>query len=268
MPNTTRQLITPARHLFTNEHEATVEVFHNDQVWQAEAADVSKNHLSIFCEDCPPLEKNEKIDLIKVSIFGQTFEFTQLTMIKRESTQGRKIRLVLRSQKDEETSRLLWQLSYVLRQNGKANAKVKYDEFTLPKIPARGLYTEDARLERLQYVRDNTDAKLERVAENTFEAKALVSNIEAFIGSVEIPVGIAGPLHIKGGHADGLFYAPMATTEGALLASATRGATALSRSGGVNVRVIGQRMLRVPVFVLTDLNSALFFAEWVKDHYA
>jgi hypothetical protein len=74
MPNTTRQLITPARHLFTNEHEATVEVFHNDQVWQAEAADVSKNHLSIFCEDCSPLEKNEKIDLIKVSIFGQTFE--------------------------------------------------------------------------------------------------------------------------------------------------------------------------------------------------
>ncbi|MGK0249597.1 MAG: hydroxymethylglutaryl-CoA reductase (NADPH) [Oleispira sp.] len=268
MTNTTRQLITPARHLFMNEHEATVEVFHNDQVWQAEAADVSKNHLSIFCEDCSPLEKNEKIDLIKVSIFGQTFEFTQLTMIKRESIQGRKVRLVLRSQKDEDTSRLLWQLSYVLRQNGKANTKVKYDEFTLPKIPARGLYTEDARLERLQYVRDNTDAKLERVAENTFEAKALVSNIEAFIGSVEIPVGIAGPLHIKGGHADGLFYAPMATTEGALLASATRGATALSRSGGVNVRVIGQRMLRVPVFVLIDLNAALFFAEWVKDHYA
>jgi hydroxymethylglutaryl-CoA reductase (NADPH) len=267
MPNTTRQLITPARHLFTNEHEATVEVFHNDQVWQAEAADVSKNHLSILCEACSLLESNEKIDLIKVIIFGQTFEFTQLTMIKRESTQGRKERLVLRSQKDEETSRLLWQLSYVLRQNGKANAKIKYDEFTLPKIPARGLYTEDARLERLQYVRDNTDAKLERVAENTFEAKSLVSNIEAFIGSVEIPVGIAGPLHIKGGHADGLFYAPMATTEGALLASATRGATALSRSGGVNVRVIGQRMLRVPVFVLTDLNSALFFAEWVKDHY-
>jgi len=268
MPHTTRQLITPARHLFTDEHDVTVEVFHNGQIWQAEAADVSKNHLSIFCENCSPLEKNEKIDLIKVKIFDQTFEFTQLTMIKRESTKGRKVRLVLRSKKDEETSRLLWQLSYVLRQNGKVNAKVKYNEFTLPKIPARGLYTEDARLERLKYVRDNTGAKLERVAENTFEAKALVSNIEAFIGSVEIPVGIAGPLHIKGSHADGLFYAPMATTEGALLASATRGATALSRSGGVNVRVIGQRMLRVPVFVLSDLDSALFFSEWVKDHYA
>ncbi len=50
----------------------------------------------------------------------------------------------------------------------------------------------------------------------------------------------------------------MATTEGALLASATRGATALSRSGGVNVRVIGQRMLRAPVLVLFDLASALF----------
>lgn len=264
----TQQLITPARHLFSADHEATVEVRHNGNIWQAEAADVSKDHLSIFCEKCSPLETNEKIDLVQVILFGQTFEFTQLTLIKRESTQSRKVRLVLRNDMDEETSRLLWQLSYVLRQNGKTATQVSYDEFSLPKVPARGLYTEDARLERLQYVRDNTDAKLERVAETTLEAKALVSNIEALVGSVEIPVGIAGPLHIKGGHADGLFYAPMATTEGALLASATRGATALSRSGGVNVRVIGQRMLRVPVFVLTDLNSALFFAEWVKDHYS
>lgn len=133
MPHSTRQLITPARHLFTDEHDVVVEVFHNDNIWQAEAADVSKNHLSIFCEDCSQLERKEKIDLIKVKIFDQTFEFTQLTMIKRESTKGRKVRLVLRNQKDEETSRLLWQLSYVLRQNGQVNTQVKYDEFTLPK---------------------------------------------------------------------------------------------------------------------------------------
>lgn len=268
MTSTTQQFITPARHIFSKENEAKVDVRHCGNTWQAEAADVSKNHLSIFCEQCSPLVAGETIELVQVSIFGQVFEFTELTLIKRESAQGRKVRLVLRNDNDEETSRLLWQLSYVLRQNGKTATDKKYDEFTLPKIPARGLYTEEARLERLQYVRDNTDAKLERIAETTLEAKALVSNIEALVGSVEIPVGIAGPLHIKGGHADGLFYAPMATTEGALLASATRGATALSRSGGVNVRVIGQRMLRVPVFVLTDLNSALFFAEWVKDHYA
>jgi len=268
MTSTTRQFITPARHMFSKENEAKVEVRHKGEVWQAEAADVSKNHLSIFCEQCSSLVTDEKIEYVRVNVFGNTFEFTELTLIKRESSQGRRVRLVLRNDNDEETSRLLWQLSYVLRQNGKAATDIKYDEFTLPKIPARGLYTEEARLERLQFVRNNTDAKLERIAETTLEAKALVSNIEALVGSVEIPVGIAGPLHIKGGHADGLFYAPMATTEGALLASATRGATALSRSGGVNVRVIGQRMLRVPVFVLTDLNSALFFAEWVKDHYA
>jgi NADP-dependent 3-hydroxy-3-methylglutaryl-CoA reductase len=264
-----KQLITQARYLFTPEHEAKVEIRHGGNIWQAEAADVSKNHLSIICEQCSALESNEQIDFVQVTVLEQTFDFSQLTLIKREvSKNGRKIRLVLRNDTDEETSRLLWQLSYVLRQQRVQGNELSYDEFTLPKVPARGLYTEEARLDRLQYVRDNTDAKMERVAETTLEAKALVSNIEALIGSVEIPVGIAGPLHIKGGHADGLFYAPMATTEGALLASATRGATALSRSGGVNVRVIGQRMLRVPVFVLTDLNSALFFAEWVKDHYA
>ena len=268
MNASTKQLITPARHLFLPEHDAIVTVKHGLDTWQAQAIDVSKDHLSISCEQCS-LAIKEKIDSVKVSMYGQEFEFTQLTLIKnKENIKGRKGQLVLRNNRDKETSRLLWQLSYLLRQNGKTNKTIKYDEFTLPKVPARGLYTEEARLERLQYARDNTDATLERVAETTLEAKALVSNIEALIGSVEIPVGIAGPLHIKGGHADGLFYAPMATTEGALLASATRGATALSRSGGVNVRVIGQRMLRVPVFVLTDLNSAMFFSEWVKDHYS
>lgn len=266
--NATKQLITPARHLFSAEQGAHVEVHHQGQTWQAEAVDVSKDHFAISCQQCAPLVNDEIIDLVKVVLFDQVFEFTKLTLIKREDhSKSKKTRLVLRNEKDPETSRLLWQLSYLLRQNGKTTAPIKYDEFNLPKVPARGLYTEEARLERLQYVRDNTDANLDAVANTTLEAKALVSNIEALIGSVEIPVGIAGPLHIKGGHANGLFYAPMATTEGALLASATRGATALSRSGGVNVRVIGQRMLRVPVFVLSDLNSALFFAEWVKDHY-
>jgi hydroxymethylglutaryl-CoA reductase (NADPH) len=269
MTNSGQRLITSARYVFSTEHCATVKIQHGEQVWEAEASDVSKNHLSLTCDPCDVLKENEVIDLVQVNLFGQNYEFNQLALFKHELTNnGRKVRLVLRNENDDETSRLLWQLSYVLRQNSNESSEKRYDEFSLPKIPARGLYTEDARLERLQYIRDNTDASLDRVAETTLDAKALVSNIEALIGSVEIPVGIAGPLHIKGGHANGLFYAPMATTEGALLASATRGATALSRSGGVNVRVIGQRMLRVPIFVLTDLNSALFFGEWVKDHYA
>lgn len=264
-----KKLVTSPRHVFTSDHVAQLFIHCQGIIKEGQALDVSKDHIAIACEQCIDVTVGETVEQIKLTLNGKTFELHSLTVIKKEALENNKgIRIVLRNEDDEETSRVLWQISYELRQDGHGNQAISYDDITLPKVPARGLYTEDARQERLAYIRENTDAKLDRVADTTLEAKALVSNIEALVGSVEIPVGIAGPLHIKGGHADGLFYAPMATTEGALLASATRGATALSRSGGVNVRVIGQRMLRVPVFVLTDLNSAIFFSEWVKDHYA
>ena len=47
----------------------------------------------------------------------------------------------------------------------------------------------------------------------------LRGNIENFIGFSRIPVGIIGPLRINGLYARGDFYIPLATTEGALVAS-------------------------------------------------
>jgi len=137
----------------------------------------------------------------------------------------------------------------------------------LPKIPGRGQYDEEGKKSRLDFIRTQTSGSLEQVAQHSFEPKKLIGNIESFIGSVEIPVGIAGPLLVKGQHVEGLVYIPMATTEGALVTSAIRGATVVSRSGGVTARVLGQRMIRVPLFILTDLNVALLFAQWIKNHY-
>ncbi len=160
----------------------------------------------------------------------------------------------------------LWALAYALR--CQLPAAPAFNESNLPKVPARGLYTEEARQERLAFAREMTGASLAEVACTRLDPRKLVSNIEAFIGSVEIPVGLAGPLHIRGREAQGLFYAPLATSEGALVASATRGATALSRSGGVSTRVLGQRMMRVPLFAFASMNQALFFADWVKAQQA
>ncbi len=169
---------------------------------------------------------------------------------------------------DRENASCLWQVLYHIHsQHGEREKQVTYDALTLPKVPARGVYTEEARLERLAFIRENTQAELKAVEQNSFDANKLMSNIEAFIGSVEIPVGVAGPLQINGQNVNGLMYAPMATSEGALVASATRGATVLSRCGGVNTKVLGQRMLRVPVFVLSNMQDALFFANWIESHF-
>ena len=136
----------------------------------------------------------------------------------------------------------------------------------LPKIPARGIYSEQARQERLDFMRSHSGHALKHLAQIDLMAEKLTGNIENLMGAVEVPVGLAGPLLCRGDKARGVFYLPMATSEGALVASATRGATAISRAQGVTTRVIQQRMLRVPLFVLSDMHGAFRFASWIRDH--
>jgi len=56
-------------------------------------------------------------------------------------------------------------------------------------------------------------------------------NIENFIGTVKLPLGLAGPLRINGLFAQGDYYVPLATTEAALVASLSRGARLISEAG-------------------------------------
>jgi NADP-dependent 3-hydroxy-3-methylglutaryl-CoA reductase len=133
------------------------------------------------------------------------------------------------------------------------------------KIPGRGLHTEAARLQRLQYVREETGTELPEMDNFSLQADQLTGNIENLIGSVELPVGIAGPLVIHGAKAKGTFYLPMATSEGALVASTARGATVISCSGGVTARVLRQQMIRVPLFILSNMQDAMLFADIVRE---
>jgi NADP-dependent 3-hydroxy-3-methylglutaryl-CoA reductase len=137
---------------------------------------------------------------------------------------------------------------------------------SIPKIPARGVATEEARLARLAFARQISGAELPLMDRTSLRADRLTKNVEAFIGSIEIPVGLAGPLLFRGQYAEGLILAPLATTEGALVASVTRGATALTRAGGVTTRVLRQVMNRTPVFVFRDLAGAALFARWIEHH--
>src|SRR5262245_38102542 len=103
-------------------------------------------------------------------------------------------------------------------------------------IPGRGLYTEEARRSRLDWLRARTGAALASVGATTLDARTLTGNVENFVGSVEVPVGLAGPLLFAGDAARGSLVAPLATTEGALVASVSRGARALTLAGGVTTK--------------------------------
>ena len=137
----------------------------------------------------------------------------------------------------------------------------------LPIIPKRGCYTGESLQKRLEFIRAETNAELKKITDISMDPLTLIGNIESLIGSVEIPVGLAGPLLIEGESARGLFYAPLATTEGALVSSAIRGSKAVSLAGGVKTCVLEQRMMRVPLFVFENIEQAIFFADWLMRNY-
>jgi hydroxymethylglutaryl-CoA reductase (NADPH) len=97
------------------------------------------------------------------------------------------------------------------------------------------------------------------------EKKVVGRNIENMIGALQIPLGIAGPVTINGEYAAGDFYLPMATTEGALVASTNRGCSVISACGGANVRIFRDGMTRAPVFFAKDVVHAREFVDWVTD---
>ena len=91
-------------------------------------------------------------------------------------------------------------------------------------------------------------------------------NIENCIGTVKVPVGLAGPLRIRGMFASGDYYIPLATTEAALVASYSRGARAISEAGGCVSILLHEGMRRTPAFALRTLIDAGLFAVWCVEH--
>ena len=87
-------------------------------------------------------------------------------------------------------------------------------------------------------------------------------NIENYIGTLKVPVGIAGPLRVNGVFAQGDYYVPLATTEAALVASYNRGTCVISKAGGCTAILLKEGVSRAPGFVFKSLSQAAFFVKW------
>jgi hydroxymethylglutaryl-CoA reductase (NADPH) len=128
-------------------------------------------------------------------------------------------------------------------------------------------YTHQMAVRRRQFIKEQTGAELSHVAQYSFQPELLPGNVEQFIGVAQVPIGVAGPLLVNGEHAQGLFYVPLATTEGSLVASYNRGMRLLTECGGVKATIIDDCMQRAPAFVLADAREARAFGQWVKDNF-
>ena len=126
---------------------------------------------------------------------------------------------------------------------------------------------ETAAAARRLFVERETGADLDAVGTYALDAEqASDANIENMVGAAQIPLGVAGPVTVDGGAASGEYYLPLATTEGALVASVNRGLSAIDDSGGATARVTDSGMTRAPVFRVDGVAEAETVVEWVDEH--
>ncbi len=128
----------------------------------------------------------------------------------------------------------------------------------------------NAALVRSAFLESQLGLSLDGVKSHSLNAQSLHNkNIENLIGSVEIPVGVAGPVQINSVARGGSFahFVPLATTEGALVASVSRGMKALSLAGGADVTVEYLGMTRAPLFRAVSHIQAKKLVSWVEANF-
>ncbi|WP_129112973.1 hydroxymethylglutaryl-CoA reductase (NADPH) [Halegenticoccus tardaugens] len=117
-------------------------------------------------------------------------------------------------------------------------------------------------------VEAHSGADLDAVGAYGFDAAAADAAVENMIGAAQIPMGVVGPVEIDGGARSGERYLPLATTEGALLASVNRGCSVIGRAGGATARVFKSGMTRAPAFRVADVAEAEALVGWVRENEA
>ena len=122
--------------------------------------------------------------------------------------------------------------------------------------------------DRRKFLEKELKINLENISNFSFtEEQVEGRNIENLIGSTQIPLGVAGPLRIKNLESSiKEYYIPLATTEGALVASISRGCKAITKSGGARVEVETVGITRGPVFKTTGIEHSLKTKLWIQTH--
>ena len=135
----------------------------------------------------------------------------------------------------------------------------------VPRLKDQG-YARDLMGRRRHWLEHKTGSCLDHVGAFSIPGEQMRGNVENPIGAAQVPLGIAGPLLVNGTHAQGIFYVPLATTEGVLVRSYERGMVLLTRAGGASARVHVDENRIAPIFVLENIAEAHEFIRFVQEH--
>jgi hydroxymethylglutaryl-CoA reductase (NADPH) len=136
-----------------------------------------------------------------------------------------------------------------------------------PRVPGGAVISPEALARRWGILGTPADCRTQLLDSQTAgQMEAYRHNIENFIGTVKLPVGLAGPLRVNGMFAKGDYYVPLATTEAALVASYSRGARLITEAGGAGALLLNEGVSRAPAFVFATFQDAGRFLAWLLTH--
>lgn len=123
---------------------------------------------------------------------------------------------------------------------------------------------------RAEYLESTLDIDLSSIKDN-FVDKDQLQNVhcENLIGGISVPVGIVGPIKISSVEGDFQkeVFVPLATTEGALVASVSRGFKAINQAGGCQTLINQIGVTRGPVFATDSLKNSQKFVKYLENNY-
>ncbi len=142
----------------------------------------------------------------------------------------------------------------------------KHEQIARPFLPSAKLTEKHVETRWNQL--ENQTAKEQLLDSHTeMQQACYAKNIEHFIGTVKVPVGIAGPLRVNGLFANQDYLVPLATTEAALVASYNRGSRLITKAGGASTMLLNEGVTRSPGFAFQTIVEAGQFVAWAATQY-
>jgi hypothetical protein len=217
----------------------------------------------LICKHAQDLKPSQLLTRMHLTKYGRTCQTPDLC-VSSVAAMPSGVRIEARTA-DSALAEQLFQTLVNIENPDHDIDSLKIDPSAIPRISRKRHYTQEAILKRSNWIEQVSGIQLGHLMQNSLKPETLAGNIENYIGAIQIPVGITGPVLIRGVYTHGYIPIPIATTEGALVSSICRGAAVCNEAGGVQVHIQRQTMSRAPVFFCRDMDGAINLEHWLHD---
>lgn len=130
----------------------------------------------------------------------------------------------------------------------------------------RKLYDNQSIKDKISWLNSILGLNLTHISACSYDTNAFKGNIENPIGVAQIPIGLVGPLLVSGKYAQGNFYVPMATTEGAMVLTYDLGSRICAMSEPIQVAVVSNVIHITPIF-LPRFDQREHLHKFIEENY-